>query len=626
MEPWTTLPGAPHHRARLISAAVAGLALLAAAAGTTGCVRKSGARPEVREQRITQDGAVKNMLRFSPDGRTIAYAQRQADGKALFGVIVRPVSGGEARWISPDTLGLMPLRWSADGSAIYCMDTEGRNLYRLGLDRKLESLGNAGSLARFADVSPDGQTRLVLLFRKDNRDVDVLGPNGPAGKLAATPEWEQGAVLGPGPGQVTVASQSSFESPQAAISIRTLGEPGSKELPLPEGRKYQPVWSPDDRRLAYVVSTNGQLDVWLYDSGTATAAPAVQDAQDEACPQWSPDGEWLAFCRSVKTSRLFAGERDAPDRRQLTQGPANDYDPKASPDGKWIAFMRRSAPGTEGADRVALMVMPVGGGPATELDLGGRTLPMKGSEIVWSNDSQQLAFSAREGSGGLDVYRIRRDGTGLLRVTVDPGDEIDPRWSPDGRQISYTRVGGGKTLVAVLPANGGVARVISGENDLSEGNAWSPDGSQLVYMTYRPNGGFELWRTTAAAPGRRRLVLSSKELTWPLRWTPDGTQVLLVRGSGQTWYFTALDLASGKEQRIGVETLLPGSTAMTVKMLPEGEGYRKMLFPAGMLSAEGEESADFYMIRARDLGAARPLSSGDMGFSWIARASWGGFY
>lgn len=626
MEPWTTLPGAPRRRARLIYAAVAGLALLAAAAGTTGCVRRSGARGDAREERITHDGAVKHMLRFSPDGRTIAYAQRQADGKALFGVMVRPVSGGEPRWISPDTIGLLPLRWSADGSAIYCMDTEGRRLYRLGLDRSLESLGGAGPLARFADVSPDGQTRLVLLFRKDNRDVDVLGPDGPAGKLAATPEWEQGAVLGPGPGQVTVASQSSFESPLAAISIRTLGEPGSKELPLPEGRKYQPAWSPDGRQLAYVVSTNGQLDLWLYDSGTAAAVPTVQDPQDASFPQWSPDGEWLAFCRSVKTSRLFAGERGAPDRRQLTQGPANDFDPKGSPDGRWIAFMRRSAPGTEGADRVALMVMPAAGGPATELDLGGRTLPLKGSDLVWSNDSQQLAFSAREGSGGLDIYRIRRDGTGLLRVTVDPGDELDPRWSPDGRQISYTRVGGGRTLVAVLPANGGVARVISGENALSEGNAWAPDGSELVYMTYRPDGGFELWRTPAAAPEHRRLVLSSRELTWPMRWTPDGTHVLLVRGSGQTWYFTALELATGKEQRIAIETLHPAGSTMTVKILPEGERYRELLFPAGMLSAEGEESADFYMIRARDLGAARQVSAGTPGFSWIARASWGGFY
>ena len=244
---------------------------------------------------------------------------------------------------------------------------------------------------------------------------------------------------------------------------------------------------------------------------------------------------------------------------------------------------------------------------------GGNLVYVSGNDLIQSDAAGGDRTELVNGPDTFGSEQVNREIT-------------NPRWSPDGRQISYTRVGGGKTLVAVLPANGGVARVISGENALSEGNAWSPDGRELVYMTYRSDGGFELWRTQAAAPEHRRLVLSSKELTWPVRWTPDGAQVLLVRGGGQNWYFTALDLASAKEQRIAVETVLAGSSTMTVKMLPEGERYRKLLFPAGMLSAEGEESADFYMIRARDLGVARQLSSGDPGFSWIARASWGGFY
>jgi len=433
-------------------------------------------------------------------------------------------------------------------------------------------------------------------------------------------------VLGPGAGQVTVVSAASFEAPVNTISIRTRGESGVKVLPLPEGRKYSPVWSPDGHELAYVVSSNGQLDVWFYDVATATAAPAIQDPQDVSSPQWSPDGQWLAFCRSVRTSRLFLGEPGDPNRRQLTHGPANDYEPKASPDGKWIAFMRRSAPGTEGAERLALMIMPVAGGAPSAIDLGGRTLPLKGSEICWSEDSEQLAFSAREGSSGLDVYRVRRDGTGLLRVTVDPGDEIDPRWSPDGRQISYTRVGGGKTQVAVLPANGGVSRVLSEDGRLSEGIAWSPDGSEAITMAYRADGGFELWRAPLAAPERRRRVMESKELVWPLRWTPDGEHMVLMRGSGQTWYFTELDLASGAERRIAVEVPIHGGMSMAVKFLPEGERYRKLLFPGGMLTAEGEETGDFYMIRTRDLVASRQLSVGDGGFSWFARASWGESY
>src|SRR5262249_34011319 len=167
--------------------------------------------------------------------------------------------------------------------------------------------------------------------------------------------------------------------------------------------------------------------------------------------------------------------------------------------------VRRAAPGTEGGDRPSLCVMPTSGGDVTTLDLKGLFLPARGSEFAWSWDSENIAFSAREPSTGLDIYRIRRDGTGLLRVTVDTGDEIGPKWSPDGHRISYTRVGGGETQVAVVPSNGGVARVITDSRVVSEGGAWSPDGKDLAYLSARADGGYDLWIAPTSASGTKRL-------------------------------------------------------------------------------------------------------------------------
>lgn len=624
MKLMTTISDRPVDQSRESAArAIAALLLLAAGAAlVAGCGGQSGARADAREIRLTQDGVFSGSPRFSPDGKTIAFFRRTTEGQAMYGTFLMPASGGPAQRISPDTLGLIPVRWTADGKAVLCVAPDGRSLYRIGIDRSVRFLGAAAPLSRFADVSDDGDTRLAVMFNQDNYDVMARWSGGEVETLLATPDWELGAVLGPGPKQVTVVAMPTYMSPLTTISVRTRHATGAKPLPLPEGFKHSPFWSPDGRTLAYVASSNGQLDLWLYDATTARAAPAIQDPQDCSSPAWSPDGEWLAFSRSVRTSHLFLGEPGDPNRRQLTHGPANDYEPTVSPDGRWIAFQRKSAPGTPGADVPSLCVMPASGGEVKPLDLKGLSLPTKGAEIAWSKDGEHIAFSAREASTNLDVYRIRRDGTGLLRVTVDAEDEIDPRWSPDGRRIAYTRVGGGETQVVVVPSNGGVSQVLSDQGVVSEYAAWSPDGKGLAYLALRQDGGHDVWITPSSAPGRKRLALSHAILAYPWHWTPDGRHLILMRGKSPEWYVTELDLATGTERRIATEAKAPSGLGVYLKFEPAGEPYRSLLCPAGMVMTDGEQTGDLFKVRTDDLMKARKMISTGGSTLWFARAGW----
>src|SRR5258705_8972733 len=63
----------------------------------SGCAGRSPAQAENREIRLTQDGAVKNWPRISPDGAWIAYARVSAEGSGSVSVYVIPRQGGEAR-------------------------------------------------------------------------------------------------------------------------------------------------------------------------------------------------------------------------------------------------------------------------------------------------------------------------------------------------------------------------------------------------------------------------------------------------------------------------------------------------------------------------------------------------
>src|SRR6476619_971959 len=47
-----------------------------------------------------------------------------------------------------------------------------------------------------------------------------------------------------------------------------------------------------------------------------------------------------------------------------------------------------------------------------------------------------IAFSSDLG-GNIDVWSIRTDGTGLLRLTGSTGADQSPSWSPNGRRIAF---------------------------------------------------------------------------------------------------------------------------------------------------------------------------------------------
>ena len=600
------------------------LAVYGGIAGLAGCARRSPAQAGLQEERLTHDQAVEFRVRVSPDGKRIAYAAATRGGEGPLAVFVIPGAGGDPRRISPDSVSMVPVGWTSDGR-IHCASPDARTLYSLGLDGSVRTVRKAEALTRFADVSPDGETELLLWFNRDNHDLALRRKGGELELLAATTQWEEEGLLGPGPDQVTVVSAPSYQSNQTTISLWSRATGTFAPLPLPEGRKWGVAWSPDQRHMAYTSLRGGQSDVWIYDAEAARARPLVEDSEDSGAPAWYPDGQWLVFSRSTRTSHLFAGLRDDPNRRQITEGPARDGAPMVSPDGKWIVFTRRPAPGAGVGDEPILCVVGIGGGPVTELDLGSLRLPDKGGACSWSRDSRQIAFSALEGTSKLDIYRIGRDGLGLARVTVGPGDEVEPMWAPDGRSISFTQVGGGRTQVVVVPSNGGVPRVMSEEGLISEGGAWRPDSREFAYCVIREQGVHEIWLVAPRNPAGRKRLLRSETMAWPLLWSRDGQRLLLVRGKYPEWYFTAFTPGTGVEVEVGREVMLPGGSSYA-KLNERGEEFRDLLLPGGVVVADGEQSGDLYRVRVGALLKTRLASVEDPRVSWITSIAWAESY
>lgn len=112
------------------------------------------------------------------------------------------------------------------------------------------------------------------------------------------------------------------------------------------------------------------------------------------------------------------------------------------------------------------------------------SLPMLEEKPTLSPDGSLVAYTRSVEGAESAVLMLQTSAAVSPRGLTEPVEkQFDrmPAWSPDGRQIAFVRIGGGRCLVMAIPAAGGAARelgeCIGGE---AHSLAWFPDGKALV--------------------------------------------------------------------------------------------------------------------------------------------------
>ena len=154
------------------------------------------------------------------------------------------------------------------------------------------------------------------------------------------------------------------------------------------------------------------------------------------------------------------------------------YNPAWSPDGSRVAFE------TNASGRFALF--------STRAD-GGDARPLWESESAdtnasWSPDGRRVAFVSNRAGGQLDVFVANPDGTGVVNISDDPGQQYQPAWSPDGRWIAYvTKPRPADRLHDIVIANVATgekrAIVVPDTNEMAP--SFSPDGTRVAFASNR---------------------------------------------------------------------------------------------------------------------------------------------
>ena len=84
-----------------------------------------------------------------------------------------------------------------------------------------------------------------------------------------------------------------------------------------------------------------------------------------------------------------------------------------------------------------------------------------------------------------DLWRVSREGGAAQRLTVGPGVETSPVFSPDGSSIAFTGEYDGNVDVFVIPAEGGEPRRLTWHPSSDVVLGWTPDGREILFTSRR---------------------------------------------------------------------------------------------------------------------------------------------
>ncbi len=259
-----------------------------------------------------------------------------------------------------------------------------------------------------------------------------------------------------------------------------------------------PWWSADGSALYFLSDRSGTNQLWqlpLASFGEAAQVTTFKQGIDRI--RFSPD-----------ESRLLLAFTDA----QLAADPEDD-EAAAKKDDKETAkepfvitrleFKEDAGDGYLTGDRSEhLHVLDRATGERTQLTSGAYTE----SDAAWSPDGRRIVFvSNREqeadASYRTDLWVVDAGntdrGASPLRLTDDERTKSEPAFSPDGAWIAFLVASDGvygAPQVAVIPATGGEAKVLTAAHDRwVNGFRYSPDG-EWIYFTYEQLGGNQVAR------------------------------------------------------------------------------------------------------------------------------------
>jgi len=176
----------------------------------------------------------------------------------------------------------------------------------------------------------------------------------------------------------------------------------------------------------------------------------------------------------------------------------------------------------------------------------------------------RIAFVGRQGNSGKELYVMDADGARIQPMTADKSIALSPSWAPDGSLILFTsyREGHGPRLY-VTPANHGPIYLISGRPGNNTSASYSPDGREIA-CTLSQDGNPEIYVLDARGGSPHRLTDNRGIDTSPV-WSPTGREIAFTSDRSGSPQVYVMDRDGGNVRRLTFDASYTDSPAWSPK-------------------------------------------------------------
>ncbi|NNM33853.1 MAG: S9 family peptidase [Gemmatimonadetes bacterium] len=298
---------------------------------------------------------------------------------------------------------------------------------------------------------------------------------------------------------VFTQGRSDWEANRTVTHLWRIDSDGTDLIQLTSGEhgESSPTWSPDGTRLAFTASRGDDDDaaqIYLLDTRGGEAIRLTEHPTAVRSVQWSPDGESLFFLASD----------DKPEALKRREGLKDDV----------YAF-------DENYQHTHLWSVAVEDGTPTRVTEGDYSI----NEYRLSRDGTMIAFD--RGPSPLfddndegEVWAMRADGTGAIRLTENGVPEYGAELSPDNSWVLYRADSSLEgefyynDKIYVVPASGGAPRLVMPEFDHEVSQAgWSGEEGEILFQA---NTGVrqELFSVDLESGSPVQITLGDHSVSW----------------------------------------------------------------------------------------------------------------
>ncbi len=284
----------------------------------------------------------------------------------------------------------------------------------------------------------------------------------------------EGRVLDLESGQAVLGKRYRGELSLARRIAHTLADEVVQHFSQQPGIALSTIAFVSDRQAPYE-----QKEIYLMDYDGWNQRPITAHRSLSLAPDWSPDGQLLAYVTYVRGSPgIFFADfaRNGEKRALITDGTLNSS-PSFAPDGRRFALTRSTGGSAE------IFVADSAGGGLRQLtySAGIDTSP------AWSPSGREIAFTSSR-SGSPQIYVMDSEGANLRRISTQGGYNDGAAWSPDGTRLAYASRQGGTFNIAITDLVTLETSLITAGRSSDESPVYSPDGRKIAFASTRSYG------------------------------------------------------------------------------------------------------------------------------------------